>query len=437
MTLPFTLIFMFLVFWRPQEWLVPAMYGWPVLDFIVYAALLGLLVELDSGRAKMPKTPAVALAGGLWVAAVFSHVVQGYFQGMLNTIPDAFKLCFFLVLLVVVVDRVGNARAVVMVFVLGACLMSVHALMQQQLGHGFAGQPPMYVFKEATGEYQKRSQFFGIFGDPNDLAQFLAASLPLVFAIPHRLSFERLALSTGVAVLLFVALLTTHSRGGVVALLAACVAMLFMVLPSRWLPYAGALALAGGLLLCGLKGGLMMDASASERVVYWGLANRAFKAHPLFGIGYGMFWQITGSSRAAHNAFVSCYTEVGLVGYWFWFSLLQLGVIGCWRTRLALRKPVTASQIYLRRLAGLTIASIIGFAAGGYFLSRSFIFPFFFLFGLSNAIPLIAQRLLPAGHPPLLQVRRDVFGWGTVTTLFSVIYIYISILILNRVMYGG
>jgi len=221
-----------------------------------------------------------------------------------------------------------------------------------------------------------------------------------------------------------------------VALAAVVTAMVFLVLPARWLPWLWAVALVGGLIGAGFRGAGLLDASAQERVVFWGLANRAFKSNLLFGLGFGMFWQVTAGSRAAHNAFVSCYTEVGLFGYWFWFNLLSLGVLACWRARVALERAVTPTQRYLRRLAGLAIAAVAGFAAGGYFLSRAFIFPFFFLFGLLNAVGLIAERELPREHPPLINVRHDLYLWGTIGALFSVAYIYVSILILNRAYYG-
>jgi len=204
----------------------------------------------------------------------------------------------------------------------------------------------------------------------------------------------------------------------------------------RWLPYLAVIGLLAGLVACKFFGNVFFDMSARERIVFWGLANRAFKSSPIFGLGYGMFWMVAGD-RAAHNAFVTCYTEVGLFGYWFWFSLMQLGVIGCWRTMRAFIRTRNAEQAYLKRAAGLSIAAMVGFAAGGYFLSRAFVFPIFFLFGILNAIPLIARRYMPEESPPLQDAARDVFGMGTLTTLFSVVYIYVTILILNKGFYGG
>ncbi len=431
MTFPLTLLFMFLVFWRPQEWLIPWMFGWPVLQAIGYISALSLMMETSQHQTRFPKTPAIMLAVGLWFATIMSHVGNGYFQGVLDTIPDTFKPCLFVILLLVVVDRPERARMVVLVFVVAAVVMSVHALMQQQLGYGFAGQRPIWVINYDTGAWQSRSQFFGVFEDPNDLGQYLAGSIPLVFAYPRRMHAIAWVGCLAVAGMILAALLATHSRGGLVALSAAGACLLLLRLPARWLPYGGAVALVVGLVLCGTLGGRLLDMSARERVDFWGLANYRFKHQPIFGIGYGMFWEVAGD-RAAHNAFVCCYTELGLLGYWFWFGLLQLGMTGCWRSLVALRRPRNGAQAYMRRLAGLGIASLASFSAGGYFLSRTFVFAFFFLFGLLNAVPMITQRMLPDEHPPLIDARRDVYLAITLGTLFSVLYVYVSILLLNR-----
>ena len=53
-----------------------------------------------------------------------------------------------------------------------------------------------------------------------------------------------------------------------------------------------------------------------------------------------------------------------------------------------------------------------------------------------NAIPLISHRLLPREAPLLIRTRQDVYGMGTVTTLGSIAYIYVSILLLNKAFYG-
>ncbi len=430
MTFTLAFIFLVLVFWRPQDWLFPWLFGWPLLDVIAYLSLLSLLLEGQLRRLQFPRTPAVGLVIGLWIASLMSHVPHTYFQGILDTMPETFKPCFFMLLLLVVVTSPGRLRVILGGLVLLCGLMAVHALMQQRTGAGFAGQPPIMQFTPEKGWFS-RSLFFGIFEDPNDLAQMFAAAIPLVFAVPRRMNLALLGICVMVAGLFYYALLSTHSRGGMIALLTTGGMMAFLMFPPRWMPFLAGMGLVGFLVFCGLQGAGALDMSARERVVFWGMANRAFKANPFFGLGHGMFWQVA-KERAAHNAFVACYTELGLFGYWFWFGLLQAGVMGCWRGRLALPRSAGGESAYLRRAAGMALASIGGFSAGAYFLSRTFVFPYFVLFAVLHCTVLLIQQRLPEAHPRLLQWRRDILIWGTVSTLASVVYIYVSILLLNR-----
>lgn len=436
MTFFLTILFMFLVFWRPQEWLLTGLYGWPLLQVIGGIAVLSLAMEVAQARARIPKTPAVWLTGGLFLASIMSHAAHGYFAGMMDAIPVTFRLCLFLLLLLVVTDTIQRLQWVIFILLLGACVMAVHALMQKYTGSGFGGQVPIYFYYAPKDRWVQQSLFFGLFQDPNDLGQFLATCIPLAFAIPKRLGVIAFALAAGVVWLLAEAMLATESRGTLVGVVASFGCMIFMWLPSKWLPYAGGIVLLGGLVACAMGGGALLDQSAHDRVVFWGEANRYFKHNFLFGGGLGMFGEITGTDRAAHNAFVLCYTELGLFGYWFWFNLMTLGVIGCWRVRVAFRRVRNPDQAYLRRVAGLCIAAMAGFAASSYFLSRAYVFPLFFLFAILASIPVIAERYLQDDQPPFINTQRDVLFMGTMTSMSSVAYIYVTILLLNKV-YGG
>ncbi|MEI8122503.1 MAG: O-antigen ligase family protein [bacterium] len=408
------------------------MYGWPFLDVVTYGAMIGLIAEVSQRTIKLPKTPALMLAAGLWVGSVMSHVAHGYFKGMMDTIPETFKLCLFVMLLVVVINSIARVRWVIIILLIGAVLMAIHSVLQVYTGAGFGGQTPIIYYYSYKEKWIQQSQFYGIFSDPNDLGQFLATCVPLVFAVPKRLGFMTVIIALALVYLLGEGLLGTESRGTLIGVVAAVACTLFLWLPPKWMPYFGVLILIGGLVACAFGGAGMLDQSARDRLEFWGNANRYFKSHLLFGGGYGMFSEVSGTNRPAHNAFVCCYTELGLFGYWFWFNMMTLGIIGCWRTRVAFERPRNYQQKYLKRVAGLCIASIVGFAASSFFLTRAYVFPLFFLFGLLAAVPMVAERYLPENHPPLVNFRKDVLFTGTLTALFSVAYTYSVIVLLNR-----
>ncbi|MGQ9662791.1 MAG: O-antigen ligase family protein [Kiritimatiellia bacterium] len=433
MTFLFTFLFILLVFWRPQEWLLPWLYGLPMLDVITYAALLALLVEVDSGKLEIPRSwPQIFLIPGLWVAACMSHVVHTYYEGLMESIVPAFKICLFALLMFCVLDRIARLRLIATTIVVMACVMAIHALMQERLGYGFAGHRPIHLWGP-QGLYT-RSWFFGIFEDPNDLAQMLATAIPLAFTLFKRRASWNFVLGSAVSVLLVMAILATRSRGGIVALVAVTAVMTALVLPARWLPVLMVAMLVGALVMCPLSTAFLEE-SAHDRVVFWGTANWVFKTTPLFGVGFGMFNEYIPGDRAAHNAFVLCYTELGVFGYWFWFGMIQLGILGAWRTRVALRRVEGEDERWLYHFSGLAIAAMVGFCASAYFLTRAYVYPMFFLMVLLGAIPRVAQQYLPPEHPLLISVRRDVFLYCTVGALGSIAYIYFSIVLLNKAYY--
>jgi len=436
MTFFLTMVFVALVFWRPQEWLVPALYGWPVLDAVVVIASIACIMELHTGTLRPPSgTPVVWMLAGLWFAAVMSHIANTYWDGMMMAIPEAFKYCYFTLLLFLVLDRPRRLRAMSWLFVLMTSVMAVHALLQVKRGYGFAGQEPLRVIPAGGTEMQERTLFFGIFNDPNDMAQILVTAMPFCFALFRRNNIFTFAVGAGFAWLLTEAALSTHSRGGYIGMAVMWSSLVALLLPARMTPAVLLGILGGALLLCPLSAALL-DVSAHDRVVFWGIANQFFKEKPIFGIGYGMFWQVA-DERAAHNAFVSCYTTLGLFGYWLWFGLLQHGIMQAWRTRVALTGSGSAEERWLRRFAGLAMAAMGGYAASAYFLTRDFVYPVFFLFAILGAIPILARKMRTDGPDPVpYRPERDLLGWGTLGAVASVFYIYFSIVLLNRAFYG-
>ena len=206
-------------------------------------------------------------------------------------------------------------------------------------------------------------------------------------------------------------------------------------LPARWLPRLIPLGLIGALAACPVFT-RALDMSARERIVFWGLGNQAFKSSPinvLTGLGYNMFWTVTQKGRAAHNAFVNCYVEIGYIGYCFWFGLIVLGIAGAWRVRTEMaRRKYDAESEYLWRFSGQVIIALVAFCASSYFLSRTFIYPFFFLMALAGVTPVIADNILDEDEDVyLFPSGKDAAMLCAVGGAASIIYIYISIILMN------
>ncbi len=417
--------------------MVTALFGWPILDAVVYLSLLGMLLELETNRVNFDfRRPQFFLFIGLFVAALMSHLANTYIAGLLNTWIDAFRICFFGVLLFANLTSIPRLRLIARVFVVMALLMCVHAVLQQVRGFGFGGLPPVMSWRPGLEIMVPRSQFFGIFEDPNDLAQMFATATPLTFVFFKKKRFVWFLLACAVSWAFMQGIESCWSRGAYLSIMAAVgVVVTIRVVPRRI--QAGTLAVLGCsvLLLLPLFAGDKLESSALDRVNFWGEANWLFIRKPIFGIGYRFVLEQVG--RALHNAFVTCYTELGVFGYFFWFSLILLGAMGCLRTRHTLKLMERDAELdWLYRFSGWALASLAGFAVSSYFLSRAFVFPLFFLMAMTGAVPhLLVDKLdeAQAAEVSVMYSIRDTCVIGGITSLLSIVYIYISILAINAV----
>jgi hypothetical protein len=382
----FLCIYTVLVLFRPQDWLLPpAVARLHLLDIAALGSIFFTFVGMQAGRSAtgLSRTPHCWLIAGLFGCVVLSHVAHVYFSGMLMAIEEFGKICLIYFLVVANVHRIWQYRVFAGIIVGIAFLMAVHCILQIALGAGFAGTPPLVVHPGSESEIY-RAQFFGIFGDPNDTSLFLVAALPLSLFVLRPLRGSRL-----LALLYWGALIAgcycTGSRGGFLALMVMAMVLLMMQFRLRRVfVYCIALFLVALMAAPGRFQLGFLEASASGRVEYWGTANAVFKSSPVFGVGYRMITDYLPQDRATHSSFVQAYADLGLLGYAFWFSLLAMSVLGCWR--VAQLVPESSAEEELVFIAKLMVPSLVGFFAASYFLSRSYTLPLYLMLGLAAAI---------------------------------------------------
>jgi len=112
----------------------------------------------------------------------------------------------------------------------------------------------------------------------------------------------------------------THSRGGLIAL-----AAIALMAARKKLGTTASTALAAvlilGMIALDFTGGRGISAAdGADRLEAWANGLEMFKSAPLFGIGFNGFtdsYEIT-----AHNSFVLCLAELGLLGSTLWMALL-------------------------------------------------------------------------------------------------------------------
>jgi O-antigen ligase len=293
--------------------------------------------------------------------------------------------------------------------------------------------PPLHVQDPGSDEdespghvYSRRLRALGFLNDPNDLAQILVASLPLILLAWHSgRHASNLVFAIAPAAVVLWAILLTRSRGGLVALAALAYLAGVSRLNPRWsrlLKVVGALALLSVLVVFFR---ISADESARGRLEAWSTGLQLLKQSPIWGVGYASF--VDHHDIVAHNSFVHCFAETGLVGYGLWLAVLvstfsrlqQVGSFGA-------PDSTNPRQRELIRWSNALRLSLASFLVGALFLSRTYSTSLFFLVGLSAALTGAASRVAPEEQRRPLSVLRLVAVIGGLIVL-SIVATYLVV----------
>ena len=414
--------------------------------FVSLPALAGSLIW------KTPQTLAlVGLALAIFMSvAIGAHWIGGGQSAFLLFIPNAFA--YFLVCLHCNSKKKLQVVVSMMLFV---CLFVI-AQGSIELHHGLptrvADQPAdidsSYFIGTSNnaGQLVHRLRGMGEIHDPNDFAQLIACVLPLVFIFwrPKKTLKNIVFVILPVCALLYGAYLT-HSRGGLLALLAVVV-----VAARRRIGTVPALVLVGALFVASMAlhftGGRDISADAGEdRTALWGESMQLLKSHPLFGVGFGNLPDYLG--HTAHNTVMVCAAELGLFGLYFW-SLFLFPTV---RDALAIASPEKVSEgdaivpdeapfpevsrkiealdkAEINRLGQLMVVSFTGFLVAGWFLSRAFVTTLFLLGGMTEVIfEMALRRGMISARLPFARVLRN----SGVLAISLLLMMYIMLRIVN------
>jgi putative inorganic carbon (HCO3(-)) transporter len=419
MGLLFSLLYIVFLYLSPA-YLFPGLGGLNLqVGVVAVSVLLTLLTVMQHGYpARYPQNTMLILLFG-WV--LLSRPLHGWFGGVLPAANDftAFLVVFFLFAANVYTPL--RLAAVPTVVVLIALFLCVKVVLAAHFGMDADTFLLMQVDDEGNFFGLPRARGTGSLADPNDLAQFLL--LALVF-LSHAWQKGKPGLSMLLVpmpgILLLYGIYLTHSRGGLLGV-AAVAAAIFLLRGRKLLGFAGGAVVATILVILNFTGGRGMSITESGRTIVWGEAIAMFKSSPVWGVGYGLF--LEHSELTAHNSFLLCLAELGLVGYFLWLGTIVL----TWFQLAALTRQLKespASQDLLAWTRTLQLA-LIAFLVTAWFLSRTYSPTLFLLLGLSVAIMAMARQRTGA-EPDVVPLRR----WAPITIgaqIATVIFAYLSI----------
>jgi putative inorganic carbon (hco3(-)) transporter len=272
-----------------------------------------------------------------------------------------------------------------------------------------------------------RIRALGSMHDPNDLAMGMIVALGLIGGAWRARLQPRNVLLVAAAGALIYGIYLTRSRGGAVAL----VVVLWRIAASRFgrLPaLALVVTLGAGVLVLDFGGRSLsteLDESASERLVAWTEGLEMLKAQPILGVGYGQF--LDHHTLTAHNSLVLCFAETGLLGCFFWVSLLVVTLLELQRLK-NLAGDAPFDEMARQWGEGLQLA-LIGFIAAAFFLSRTFVPILYLLIGLAAALAAVARaadRSVPLPPLPALAALVLACELGAIGIVYSIVKLQIA-----------
>ncbi|USX56136.1 O-antigen ligase [Lentzea sp. HUAS12] len=362
---------------------------------VALAPLEGYLLQVHGQSAKV--VPALLI--GVWLFSLYRHrrlpaphplhlVIALLAVVLLATsavhVAEPFTLEYlvrwlpFLVIAVVLADvaaREVPVRALLAAAVAGAVVAAAGGLLSLVGGS-----------LRATGPVE----------DPNDLAFFLVAALPLLVALPARGRSRVVSLVLGAVLVAGAA--ATFSRGGGLAL--AC-ALVWLVarrgIPVRAVAVTAAVAGVAALVFASAAQAELSRAlqekshiagtNADTRVLRWQAASRMLADDPVLGVGPGGFRQeyaaaghnaeIDEQTPVAHNMFLEVAAELGVPGFALLIAFVAIGFVASER---ALRRGAD------RREAVAVQAALIAVLIASIFLSEQYYLPLWSLVALAVAI---------------------------------------------------
>lgn len=406
------LVYFFLEYVRPGYYL-------PVIDAVHLNALVPIGVILATLALRTPvtnwavvqETNTKLLAGFfgvLFVSLLFATVTERAYK--------VFEMVLgYLIIYWLLVRQVADVRRLKGIFTILIFVHVVVALMNP------------VMFTDPEGRHGITSGAF--IGDGNDYALSVNICIPfcLFLILDSKRAIGR-AFWVAVLLLLVVAIVTTKSRGGTVAL--GAMGLYYWMKSERKVMIGAVFAIVVMTILVVAppsyfeRMGTITDteeSSAQGRITAWTEGTKMALRNPLLGAGVGHFPVAFGAANGgrwmtAHSIYFLTLGELGVPGISILLALIFVNLSKNKRLASALGALPPREAFRARNLLMCTSASMIAFASGGAFLSATYYPHLYVICGLLAAVRLMvsvrieAAQSAPAAAEDLTARTRAIAG---------------------------
>lgn len=388
---------------RPEDW-IPGLSHIPLAKISGVFALLSLLASLGRTQRKVRDLPIEAryllvMIGLLFLSAVLSPVWRG---GALSNTLEFAKVSVLWILTFLLVTDFAKLRRLIYIQSASVAIISVVSMIRAH----------------STGRLE--GAIGGIYSNPNDLA--LAIVLTLPFCLAFLLSAHRVLVKlcwTGAILVMGLALFTTASRSGFIALLiSGTVCLWHFGVKGRRLSLIVAsvfaiiilLAVAGRPVFQRLEAMSGRVDNQEEGRAYGSYEDRKYLIHralegiehyPILGLGMRNFETYSGIWTEVHMTYLQIAVEGGIPS----LILYLLFLASAFRNLRKLRRGDL--DVQTRLFVGALHSSMVGFVVGGFFEPVAYqFFPYFYVAYSSVLIAMMKEReAVPVPSAPATEWR--------------------------------
>jgi len=370
----------FFVFIRPQEY-IPIFSKIPFMPIILVVLIIGLFLNKE----KNFHFPQDKFLIGFFIMTILSHLFHAYMTGAYEVIVKLLPVIILYYIMTHTLTSMDRLEKYFKLLILFALIMAAHGIHQfYNDGIGWTGQ----TFANKT----TRIRYIGIFSDPNDLSLVFIFAIPLaIYFIFQYKNFLTKLVNVSIISVLVYAILLTSSRGAMVSL----GSMVAYYAVRRYGMKKGIIAgilFSIPVIILFSKGNFLEisaeEESAHGRVEAWYEGLQMLIHSPLWGVGTGMFTEY--NYLTAHNSFVLCFSETGLIGYFFWLGALYFNFTGLSRSIKYELENEAEGAIFSPSFF-LTI-SLIGFLTASFFLSRTYTIILYMNMGIITSYLYIKEK---------------------------------------------
>ncbi len=385
----------------------------PALAVLRPELLTGLLVILaivlhqkfNQGKVTLPKDRITLLMFAFLIVICLTVFVSYERSVTVETAMNFIKLIIFYYLIVSIIDTKEKLVAFIIVSLILIAYIALDAFKEYLAGE--------FVHTMGVDRMQGSTSAGG---DPNSLANTLAATIPFVVAGAYYFkNFIARSLLIGLAVLMAVLITVTASRGGMVAflgiiiggiafsknklaLIITCVVLLLVgwtVLPEQYKERY--------MTMTEVKD---IDQTSSGRWSIWVSGTHMIIQKPILGVGAGAFKWANDSGEfgppqwmQAHNLYIQLFATTGIIGFIVWFAFIY----NFGRKLIDLMRLVRDSAEYnwIRLFAISFIVTLIALLISGLFAHSLYRYTWYLMAALTAVMIRLASPLADQDNLPI------------------------------------